>query len=349
MQGWLEDVPARLFLSQQLRAVGRLVLQEIRASHFPPGFARLIMRALRFPRKLLSNPIMRGELLTGQDLWLWPVLTLLIAASACGIQTNRSFATLSPLFWRRARMVAAASEFLGAAIDIIDDIQDGDSPFVQQIGIPQALNVGAALLELAPLTLNQARAAGWPNAIADAAIEQIHIGTLQVLSGQFLDLRFEHTRAVTEAQVIEMTGQKSGSLVALMCRLGAMAGTATAQESSFDYIEATSQFGWHLGIWAQLLNDFHDAEPDHAPKGKSDRQRGKKTLPLLLEQRGMIEGARQSQREAAALNTQAALSYTFVAAETFRLRTQKILQALEERFGPHPLLWPFLNANWEEG
>ena len=290
---------------------------------------------------------MQGELVDKGELRLWALLALLAAISASGAQPT-ALSQLSPSFWRRARAAAAAAEMLGVGLDIIDDIQDGDNPLVQQIGMPTALNAGLAFLELTPLTLDRARAAGWLDTLADAAQKILHTSLLASLGGQFLDLRFEQMPVVSEAQVMEMTGQKSGTLLALICRLGAMAGSLVDQQRPSEYFEVISQFGWHLGTWSQLLNDLHDAELAQAQTRKSDRRRSKKTLPLLLEQRDML-GTGSGPEEALPLNTQAALSYTFIAAETFRLRAQKALQTTEERFGPHPFLWSLLQVAWEAG
>ncbi len=344
-QSWLSEDAARLLLSAQLRVVGRLLLAEVRARRFPAGFARQITQALRQPGKLLSSPVMQGEMLNSRDLRGWVLPVLLAAVSASGAE-SASLSNLPPSFWRRARAAAAASEFLGAALDIIDDIQDSDSPFVQRLGTPFALNTGIALLELAPLMLHRARTSGWSDALARAALKMLHTSILTSLSGQFLDLRFEQMRAISEIEVMEMTEKKSGTLLALICRLGAMAGVSAEHEKPPGYFEALSLFGWHLGVWFQLLNDLRDAEQAGVQPLKSDYQRHKKTLPLLLEQRGMIDATNSGSQEQP-LNIRAALSYTYVVAETFRLRAQKALQAVEDQFGPHPLLWPLTFPSWE--
>jgi geranylgeranyl pyrophosphate synthase len=344
-QNWLRDDAARLLLSKQLRAVGQLLLAEVRARRFSAGFARQITQALRQPGKLLSSPVMQGRLLDSRDLRGWTLPVLLAAASASEAE-SAALSRLAPAFWRRARAAAAASEFLGAALDIIDDIQDGDSPFVQRLGMPFALNTGIALLELAPLALQRARVSGWSDALARAALEMLHASILTSLGGQFLDLRFEQMGTISETQVMEMTEQKSGTLLALICQLGAMAGVSAEHERTASYFESISLFGWHLGVWFQLLNDMHDAEQTQMQPLKSDYQRHKKTLPLLLEQRGMIDATNSGSQEQS-VNMRAALSYTYVVAETFRLRAQKALQAVEDRFGPHPLLWPFTFPPWE--
>lgn len=344
-QSWLSDDTVRLLLSGQLRAVGRLLLFEIRAGQFPLGFARQITQALRQPGKLLDRPVMHGELLDSRDLRGWALPVLLAAASASGAE-SAALSSLPSSFWQRARAAAAASEFLGAALDIIDDIQDGDSPFVQRLGTALALNTGIALLELAPITLHRARSSDWSDALAHAALEMLHASILTSLGGQFLDLRFEHMSAISETQVMEMTEKKSGTLLSLICRLGAMAGVSSEEEKPSSYFGSISHFGWHLGVWFQLLNDLHDAEQAQIQPLKSDYQRHKKTLPLLLEQRGMID-ATNSRSQESSLNIRSALSYTYVVAETFRLRAQKALRAVEDQFGLHPLLWPLTFPPWE--
>ncbi len=345
-QGWLNDAPTRLLFSKHLRATGHSITREVRARKFPLAFTHLLMQALQEPGKLLASPIMQGEILDRQALRSWTLPVLLTAASASGTQTAL-LSNLSKSFWQRAICVATAAEFLGAALDIIDDIQDGDNPFVQRVGMPFALNIGVTFLELAPLALKRAGGASWPHILSDAALEHLHTSILRSLGGQFLDLRFEKMKNVTEAQVMEMIEKKSGTLFGFICRLGAMAGVAVEQERPPEYFEAVNLFGWHIGIWFQLLNDLHDAEEAQSQTGKSDRKRGKKTLPLALEGQGMIDNIHE-RWEDWHINAQAALSYTYVTAEVFRMRATKTLQALEERYGPHPLLWPLLTPPWEE-
>ena len=345
-QGWLNDAPTRLLFSKCLRATGHSMIGEVQAKKFPRAFTHLLMQALQEPGKLLASPIMQGGMLDRQALRSWTLPVLLTAVSASGTQTAL-LSNLSKSFWRRAICAAAAAEFLGAALDIIDDIQDGDSPFVQRVGMPFALNIGVAFLELAPLALRRAGGIGWSHTLSDAALEHLHTSILRSLGGQFLDLYFEKRKNVTEAQIMEMVEKKSGTLFGFICRLGAMAGVDSEQERPSEYFEAVSLLGWHIGIWFQLLNDLHDAEEAQTQARKSDRNRGKKTLPLALEGQGMIDKIHERQEDWQ-INAQAALSYTYVTAEVFRSRAIKALQALEEHYGPHPLLWPLLAARWEE-
>ncbi len=106
--------------------------------------------------------------------------------------------------------------------------------------------------------------------------------TRAAVGGQFLDVAFERRDAVSMEDALTMTERKSGSLVALMFQAGAFAGAA--QQASLAeaarVAEACAAFGRTLGTVYQLSNDWADARPESA---KSDRARGKKTLPLVIE------------------------------------------------------------------
>jgi len=342
---WSNDPRTHELLSAELRATGRLLIQEIRARHFPTSFSRLLLQALRRPGKLLSKPLMQGHLIAEEERWLWPLLALLSAACAASAQTS-TLSTLPRAFWQRARSCAASVELLFAAADIFDDIQDSDNPYVERLGVPKAMSVGLSFLQLAHLLLGRTHCTGWTSDTAQAASDLVHNQLLASLGGQFLDLHFEHIHTITEAQVLEMTGRKSGALLSLVCRLGALAGVETVQPKQPRYFEALGQFGWHLGVWRQLLNDLDDAQPVPVSAAKSDRQRKKKTLPLLLEQQGLL-GTRPQARQQPLPSADSALAYTAVAAETFRLRAERLLQTIEQDFGPHSLLWPFLAVQEE--
>lgn len=343
--GWLTNDAFRRLFSDQLHLTGQSILQEVRGQHFPPGFARLLREALRAPGKLLGRPVMRGAEVDVVDLRGWALPVCLVGASVGG--QHMGLLELPQSFWRRIRAAAAAAEFIGVSLDVIDDVQDGDSKFVQRIGVPLAVNVGVALLELAPLALSHARAAGWHSPIADAALDGVHAYLLTSLGGQYLDLRFEERSNVSEAQVLEMTARKSGTLLALIYRLGVMAAISETEVRDAAYLDAMSHFGYQMGMWFQLVNDLKDAEQALPGAQKSDRRRHKKTLPLLLAERGMIGGTHPAE-EQQSLSTQAALSYTYVVAETARLRAQSALRTIEQQYGSHELLWPLLLPTWEQ-
>ncbi len=71
-----------------------------------------------------------------------------------------------------------------------------------------------------------------------------------------------------------MTRRKAGSLAAMACQVGA----AVAVDDPA-ILELVGDFGRHVGVVAQLLNDLAGVDPDSASRG-SDLRRGKKTLPI---------------------------------------------------------------------
>jgi heptaprenyl diphosphate synthase len=75
-------------------------------------------------------------------------------------------------------------------------------------------------------------------------------------------------------------GEKSASLIAASCRLGALLG---GQERAA--IEAFSDYGWHLGMTFQLADDLLDLVGEATESGKepgTDLRDGVLTLPVLL-------------------------------------------------------------------
>lgn len=279
-------------------------------------------------------------MLGADDLRIWGLLALLTAASAAQAQP----ATLhrcSAAFWRRAVVSAAAAEFLGAALDLIDDVQDGDSPFVAHVGTPIAVNAGLTLLQLSLGVLDRGREAGWSYAAYAQGVFILNSLVLTSLGGQFLDLAFERRSHVTLEQAMTMTEQKSGALLALVAELGALA-SVSGDHLPAAYLEAVGLFGWHLGTWGQVLNDEQDALPAQSSAGKSDRARQKKTVPLVLERYDTIQQKQRQLDEAP--GPKQALDLRTAISEVLRLQAQHALEALEARFWPHPLLWPLIGV-----
>src|SRR6185436_14296572 len=98
-------------------------------------------------------------------------------------------------------------------------------------------------------------------------------GSTACCDGQDLDLLFEDTNDVSEDEAHEMTRRKSGSLVAMACRVGAAVAT-----DDVAVVEAAGEFGTHFGLVAQLRNDLADVSTDPTRR-KGDLRHHKKTLP----------------------------------------------------------------------
>jgi hypothetical protein len=325
-RSWLHNPGVVRRMSDELRETGTVLLVQLDKEPLEASLRAMMREALARAGRLLGRQVMQGHVLKPADLSLWASLSLFTTVSAARIPLS-ALDTLPPAFWQRARAVAASAEVLAAALDLLDDIQDGASGLGQHSG---AIQTVGALLQLAPLLLQSARAAEWPGVAILAAEKRLHEGILQSMQGQYLDLHYEQLDAILPEQALEMTEKKSGSLLALICQLGAMAtGTLLPDE----YMEAIGDWGWHLGVWAQLVDDAQDTAVD--------RQRRKKTLPLVIEDGGMIE----SQAVGPEATTAIAADVTRVYAERYLLEAEKVLQSIEQRFAPHPLLWPFIDSN----
>jgi geranylgeranyl diphosphate synthase type I len=187
---------------------------------------------------------------------------------------------------RAASIAAAAVELSVAAIDVADELMDNDWRGAAA-DRARAQNAAVALSFLAT------------SCLADLAVELgperaclitrlLSEGSFACSDGQDLDAVLERTSDVTEDTAFAMTQRKSGSLISMACRVGAA--VATSEQS---IIDAAGQFGLHVGVVAQLLNDLDDVGADPARR-KGDLQQRKKTLPVAYAlQCAHEEGVRQ--------------------------------------------------------
>jgi geranylgeranyl pyrophosphate synthase len=244
-----------------------------------------VVRALEGEGKLLSHPrVYADSPAPTLPAGVWPLLTLLVAQSISP--------DIDPI---RASSVAVAIECFVCAIDLLDDVMDGDqTTTLQALGVARTLNVSTALLTLAQqalLSLSQQNAA--PTLIL-RLLETLQESALVVTAGQHRDVLAEQKPAqdFTRDECIEIAAAKAGSIMRLACRLGALC--ASADDT---LCEQFSELGELLGIAHQLDNDSHDlyyllhdntsavasTEAGIATRSvKTDLVRGKKTLPIVL-------------------------------------------------------------------
>jgi geranylgeranyl diphosphate synthase type I len=207
-----------------------------------------------------------------------PLILLLACASAGGD-------------WRHALPAAAGAELVHNFSLIHDDIQDNSSyrrgrETVWKLwGIPQAINIGDAMLALAHLGIMRLDRTAASNCAQQAA-RILQQACLELTRGQYLDLAFEvHQRLSTE-DYWNMVEGKTAALLAASSELGALvAGSDTKRRDQY------RNFGRYLGLAFQALDDILGIWGDAASTGKSaesDLLAGKKSLPVVygLEQNG---------------------------------------------------------------
>ncbi len=162
-----------------------------------------------------------------------------------------------------------------------DDMRRGSPTVHRAFDEATAILAGDALLTLAfeimasPATHAQAAVrAELTLELAKAA------GRAGMAGGQMLDLQAEEAEApLTEAEIRQLQGMKTGALITFACEAGAILACAGEAERS-----ALRRYGRLLGAAFQLVDDLLDVEGDAAALGKAvakDARAGKATLVSL--------------------------------------------------------------------
>jgi geranylgeranyl diphosphate synthase type II len=104
-------------------------------------------------------------------------------------------------------------------------------------------------------------------------------GPVGMIGGQVLDIAGEN-RSLSLEELQQIHRMKTGALLTASCRLGAIAANADAKS-----VEAVSEYGRHLGIAFQIVDDVLDetSTPEQMGKRtKKDSAKGKNTYPKLM-------------------------------------------------------------------
>jgi len=177
---------------------------------------------------------------------------------------------------------ALAVELLHTFTLVHDDIMDQDT---RRRGAPTvhvkwdqntAILSGDGLMSLAFYTLMK-------TANTDRIAEMgrhFSMAMLEICEGQAMDISFEKRSQITTDQYLQMVTKKTGKLIGLSCRLGAIIARANPK-----IISALDQFGIELGQAFQIQDDLLEITADEKKMGKSlgsDLASGKKTYPLVV-------------------------------------------------------------------
>ena len=146
----------------------------------------------------------------------------------------------------------AGAEAVMSALNLFDDLEDGDaSPFVNSFGPSVAINVAGWLLVLGmDLVAEADRRITLFGERASDLESVLRRGLLQSGAGQHVDLA---SGASSIDEALSVVAMKSGSLVAMLCEMGAVAGGASPES-----VELMRSIGHHLGMASQLANDVRD-------------------------------------------------------------------------------------------
>jgi geranylgeranyl pyrophosphate synthase len=265
--GSLFAVQQEVLTARLLSLIAELPSEELRTD---------VMRALKEPGKLLAEQTDGSRLPVG----VWSLLTLLIAINvAPKIDTMHAATT------------AVAIECFLCALDLFDDVEDGDrTSVIEELGVARANNTATVLFTLAFRALRSLSEQGLALERVYEMLKTLEDAALCAIAGQHRDILSEHrpVQSYTQTEGEEIAAQKAGSLMQLACVMGALCGGANEEQRTL-----FAAFGNDFGIAQQLDNDAHDLQSELAalnPQSnglimsakKTDLSRGKKTLPVIL-------------------------------------------------------------------
>ncbi len=180
-----------------------------------------------------------------------------------------------------------------------DDFRRGKPTNHKVFGEGIAILAGDALLTIAFELV--ARARGWPRYSHRDLVRELAeaAGSRQLVGGQVADLEAEG-RKVSAAHLRYIHERKTSALLRCAVRLGGMSANGTPRQ-----LEALSDFGYHVGLAFQVIDDILDVTQSSEQLGKTagkDTAAQKATYPALvgLEKSRQI-AARLTRRAFAAL------------------------------------------------
>ena len=169
-----------------------------------------------------------------------------------------------------------------------DDLRRGRPTNHKVFGEAMAILAGDAMVTMAFELLGR----DVPAPLAARMVQELASGAGPegMIGGQVLDIDGEN-KHLSLQDLQQLHRMKTGALLTASCRLGAMAGGANEAR-----LQNIAQFGLHLGLAFQIVDDILDVTSTPEQLGKAtgkDAAKGKNTYPSLLG----LEASRQQARE----------------------------------------------------
>jgi geranylgeranyl diphosphate synthase type II len=158
-----------------------------------------------------------------------------------------------------------------------DDLRRGRPTNHKVFGEAMAILAGDAMVTMAFEVI----AADAEPGVVPALIRELaqSAGPSGMIGGQVLDMDGEN-RSLSLHELQRIHRMKTGALLTCSCRLGAIAAGADSSQ-----IDAVTEFGKHLGLAFQIVDDVLDVTSTPEQMGKAtnkDAGKGKNTYPALL-------------------------------------------------------------------
>ena len=177
-----------------------------------------------------------------------------------------------------------------------DDLRRGRPTSHKVFGEAVAILSGDALLTLAFEILAQSSPTR-RYSVSDAIQELARAsGSIGMIAGQVADMQAEGSQQISVKQLQYIHASKTAALLSCSLRLGAMSANATPAK-----LQALSEFGRHVGLAFQVVDDILDVTQSSDRLGKTagkDQAAAKATYPALM-------GLSRSRRQAARLTQKA--------------------------------------------
>jgi geranylgeranyl diphosphate synthase type II len=213
---------------------------------------------------------------------LRPALVLECCEACLGNKSSRRQAEARS----SALAAAAAMEFIHTFSLVHDDLPAMDDDDLRRgrptnhkvFGEAMAVLAGDAMVTMAFEIL----ATDADPAVAVKLIRELAhaTGPQGMIGGQVLDIDGEQ-QSLTLEELQHVHRMKTGALLTASCRLGAMA----AEVNNESHVEAVTEFGRHLGLAFQIVDDVLDVTSTPEQMGKAtnkDAASGKNTYPGLI-------------------------------------------------------------------
>ena len=223
---------------------------------------RTIVARMHSPVALI--PQLAAHIVAAGGKRLRPVLTL-ATARMCGYSGTRHVD------------LAACVEFIHTATLLHDDVVDES---VLRRGMPSANSAFGNKASVLVGDFLFARA--FQLMVADGSLLVLGIlsrAAATIAEGEVHQLVIQNDLATTEAQYLEVIRGKTAALFSAACEVGAVVADRPEAERA-----ALAEFGDHLGIAFQLVDDALDYAADQSKLGKTvgdDFREGKITMPVL--------------------------------------------------------------------
>ncbi|MFW6175065.1 MAG: polyprenyl synthetase family protein, partial [Chloroflexota bacterium] len=169
---------------------------------------------------------------------------------------------------------AAAVALLMAAANVLDDLHDEPRAYSQEEAASECDTV-CALLLLSGRALHGTRELGVESDRVMAAHEMANYATLRALAGEVADVEASGAANLSVDEAFRITQEKAGALG----RLAGCIGAALASKKE-DVIQAHGDFGFHMAVVGQLINDVSAVRPGGSPS--TDLELFRKTPPIAF-------------------------------------------------------------------